>query len=62
MNIFNDLSLGINAIINGDCESNKFINQILDLGDKNVNDSISKSFKEFCILAIKRCNFINQRA
>jgi len=47
------LSLGMEAIINGDCESNKFINQILDLGHENVNDSIAKSFREFRILALK---------
>ncbi|WP_411678858.1 GNAT family N-acetyltransferase [Clostridium thailandense] len=47
------LSLGMEAIINGDCEANKFINQILDLGYADVNDNIVKSLREFRILALK---------
>lgn len=47
------LSLGMEAIINGDCKSNNFINEILDLGCKDVNDNIAKSLKDFRILALK---------
>lgn len=47
------LPLGIEAIINGDMEANKFINEILDLGNDTVNDNISKSLKEFRILTLK---------
>lgn len=47
------LSLGIESIINGDMEANKFINKILDLGNNTINDNIAKSLKEFRILALK---------
>jgi len=47
------LSSGLEAMINGDIEANKFINEILDLGNDTVNDNISKSLKEFRILALK---------
>lgn len=47
------LSLGMESIINGDMEANKFINEILDLGNNTTNDNIAKSLKEFRILALK---------
>ncbi|NFV11719.1 MarR family transcriptional regulator [Clostridium sporogenes] len=47
------LPLGMKAMINGDMEANKFINEILDLGNDTVNDNISKSLKEFRILTLK---------
>ncbi|MDS1003297.1 bifunctional helix-turn-helix transcriptional regulator/GNAT family N-acetyltransferase [Clostridium sporogenes] len=47
------LPLGMEAMINGDMEANKFINEILDLGNDTTNNSISKSLKEFRILALK---------
>ncbi|APH24292.1 TPA: GNAT family N-acetyltransferase [Clostridium botulinum] len=47
------LSLGMESIINGDMEANKFINEILDLGNNTSNDNIAKSLKEFRILALK---------
>lgn len=47
------LSLGMEAMINGDMEANKFINEILDLGNDTVNYNIGKSLKDFRILALK---------
>lgn len=47
------LPLGMKAMINGDMEANKLINEILDLGNDTVNDNISKSLKEFRILVLK---------
>ncbi|APH13806.1 acetyltransferase domain protein [Clostridium sporogenes] len=47
------LSLGMEAMINGDMEANKFINGILYLGNNATNDNIAKSLKEFRILALK---------
>ncbi|MCS4525469.1 MarR family transcriptional regulator [Clostridium botulinum] len=47
------LSLGMESIINGDIEANKFINEILDLGNNTTNDNIAKSLKEFRIIALK---------
>lgn len=47
------LPLGMKAIINGDYESNKFINQILHFGYEDGNNGIAKAFKEFHLLALK---------
>ncbi|CAM2901024.1 bifunctional helix-turn-helix transcriptional regulator/GNAT family N-acetyltransferase [Clostridium sporogenes] len=47
------LSLGMESMINGDMEANKFINEILDLGNDTVNYNIGKSLKDFRILALK---------
>ncbi|MFV3012752.1 GNAT family N-acetyltransferase [Clostridium botulinum] len=47
------LSLGMEAMINGDMEATKFINEILYLGNETTNDNIAKSLKEFRILALK---------
>ncbi|MCW6084229.1 bifunctional helix-turn-helix transcriptional regulator/GNAT family N-acetyltransferase [Clostridium sporogenes] len=47
------LSLGMESMINGDIEANKFINEILDLGNDTVNYNIGKSLKDFRILALK---------
>lgn len=49
----NILPLGIEAIIEGDYKANKFINEILLLGNSDNTDNILRSFKEFRILALK---------
>lgn len=58
MKLIRLLSSGREAIIKGDAESNAFMNQILDLGNKAVSESITKSFREFRMLALKK-NLIN---
>lgn len=47
------LPLGIVAINNGDYKANKFINEILNLGDSDDAEDIVRAFRVFRILALK---------
>lgn len=47
------LSLGIEAINEGDCKANEYINQILSLGSGDDTENIIKAFRTFRILALK---------
>lgn len=47
------LPLGMEAIIDGDFNANKFISDILLLGDENEINNTLKAFNEFRILALK---------
>ena len=53
MKAVNILPLGIEAIVEGDYKANKFINEILVLGNSDDTDNILRSFREFRILALK---------
>lgn len=47
------LQSGMTAINDGDYRANKFINEILNLGDSDDTESIVKAFRVFRILALK---------
>lgn len=47
------LPLGIDTMKKGDIETNKFINEILNLGDSTINNNIAKSLEDFRILTLK---------
>lgn len=47
------LPLGMAAINDGDYKANKFINEILNLGDSDDTENIIRSFRVFRILALK---------
>ena len=47
------LPLGIEAINDGDYKANKFINEILSLGDSDDTENIVRAFRVFRILALK---------
>lgn len=47
------LPLGIEAINSGDHEANKFINEILNLGDSEDTENIVGAFRLFRVLALK---------
>lgn len=47
------LPLGIEAINDGDYKANRFINEILNLGDSDDAENIVKAFRSFRILALK---------
>ena len=47
------LPLGIEAINSGDYKANKFINEILNLGDSEDTEDIIRAFRTFRILALK---------
>jgi len=53
MKVVDILPLGMETIIEGDYKANKYINEILTLGKENNIDNITKSFREFRILALK---------
>lgn len=61
MKLIRLLSVGREAIIKGDDEATAFMNQILDLGNEAASDTITKSFKEFRMLALKK-NLINDKS
>lgn len=47
------LPLGIEVINDGDYKANKFINEILNLGDSDDTENIVRAFRVFRILALK---------
>lgn len=47
------LPLGMEAINDGDYKANKFINEILNLGDSDDSENIERAFRVFRILALK---------
>lgn len=47
------LPLGIESINDGDYKANKFINEILNLGDSDDTEDIVRAFRVFRILALK---------
>jgi DNA-binding MarR family transcriptional regulator/predicted GNAT family N-acyltransferase len=47
------LPLGMSAINDGDYKANKFINEILNLGDSDDTENIVRAFRVFRILALK---------
>jgi DNA-binding MarR family transcriptional regulator/predicted GNAT family N-acyltransferase len=47
------LPLGMEAINEGDCKANEYINQILSLGSGDDTENIIKAFRTFRILALK---------
>ncbi|MDV4150538.1 GNAT family N-acetyltransferase [Clostridium sp. AL.422] len=47
------LPLGMEAINDGDYKANKFINEILNLGDSEDTEDIIRAFRVFRILALK---------
>ncbi|SHN60310.1 GNAT family N-acetyltransferase [Desulfitobacterium chlororespirans] len=47
------LPLGLRAINDGDDKANTFMNEILELGDKEDTDNIVRAFRAFRILALK---------
>ena len=48
------LPLGMSAINDGDHKANKFINEILNLGDSDDTENIVRAFRVFRILALKK--------
>ncbi|AKN33405.1 MarR family transcriptional regulator [Clostridium carboxidivorans P7] len=47
------LPSGMEAINDGDCKANKFISEILNLGDNEDTENMVKAFRTFRILALK---------